>query len=211
MAYFLGSDCDVALTTEDTTYGVVVDSDDGAFKVSGTAVAVTNGIPLMSAANLAASAGLVDLTALDLGIGAMDEDISYIGAKTPLKAEVHKTTTVTLTLKKKNAVFDAIYMGDSGGNIGRWGVKNDGTLYDGLEEPGIDGNYTFGYRLAVHLRGSPDVQREEIMTIPNAQMTAHTVTLNADGTQEDTLEFTSNVQPFISGAAVTEATTAVNF
>ena len=211
MAYFLGSDCEVALTTEDTTYGVIVDNNAGAYAVSGTGDAITNGIVKLLAGNLATSSSLVDVTALDLTLGATDEDISYLGARTPLKAEIHKNTVATLTLKKKNAVFDAIYMGDNSGNIGRWGVKNDGTLYDGLEEPGIDGNYTFGYRLAVHLRGSPDVQREEIMTIPNAQMTAHTVTLNADGTQEDTLEFTSNVQPFISGAAVTEATTAVNF
>tara|TARA_Y100000310_G_scaffold165098_1_gene164838 strand:- start:230 stop:859 length:630 start_codon:yes stop_codon:yes gene_type:complete len=209
MAYFLGSDCEVALTTEDTTYGVVVDNNAGAYAVSGTGVAVTNGIPLMSAANLSSSAGLVDLTGLDLSIGAMDEDVSYLGAKTPLKAEIHKTTTVTLTLKKKNAVFDAIYMGDNNGNIGRWGVKNDGTLYDGLEEPGIDANYTFGYRLAVHLKDTGD--RAEVMTVANAQMTGHTITLTADGTQEDTLEFTSNVKPFISGAAVIDATTAVNF
>ena len=209
MAYFLGSDCEVALTTEDTTYGVVTDNNSGAYAVSGTAVAVTNGIAKLTAGNLAASSSMVDLTALDLTLGATDEDVSYLGARTPLKAEVHKNTVATLTLKKKNAVFDAIYMGDNNGNIGRWGVKNDGTLYDGLEEPGIDANYTFGYRVAVHLKDTGT--KAEVMTIPNAQMTGHTITLTADGTQEDTLEFTSNVKPFISGAAVIDATTAVNF
>ena len=208
MAYFLGSDCEVALTTEDTTYGVVTDDNAGAYAVSGTGVAVSNGIAKLTAGNLADTSGLVDLTALDLTLGATDEDVTYLGARTPLKAEVHKNTVATLTLKKKNAVFDALYMGDADGNIARWGVKNDGTLYDGLEEPGIDGNFTFGYRLAVHLK---DTSPEVVMTICNAQMTAHTVSLNADGTQEDTLEFTSMVQPFISGAAVTQATTAVNF
>jgi len=208
MAYFLGNDCEVALTTEDATYGVVVNNNSGAYAVSGTGVAVTNGITKMTAGNLAASSSLVDLTALDLGLSAMDEDVSYIGAKTPLKAEVHKTTTVTLTLKKKNAVFDAIYIGDSSGNIGRWGVKDDGTLYDGLEEPGIDNAFTFGYRLAVYLK---DTSPAEVMTIRNAQMTAHTVTLNADGTQEDSLEFTSNVKTIISSSASVSATTGVNF
>ena len=208
MAYFLGNDCEVALTTEDTTYGVVVNNNSGAYAVSGTGVAVTNGITKMTAGNLAASSSLVDLTALDLGLSAMDEDVSYIGAKTPLKAEVHKTTTVTLTLKKKNAVFDAIYIGDNSGNIGRWGVKADGTLYDGLEEPGSDGNFTFGYRLAVYLKDTSPV---EVMTIRNAQMTAHTVTLNADGTQEDSLEFTSNIKPIISSSASVAATTEANF
>jgi hypothetical protein len=208
MAYFLGNDCEVALTTEDATYGVVVNNNSGAYAVSGTGVAVTNGITKMIAGNLAASSSLVDLTALDLGLSAMDEDVSYIGAKTPLKAEVHKTTTVTLTLKKKNAVFDAIYIGDSSGNIGRWGVKDDGTLYDGLEEPGIDNAFTFGYRLAVYLK---DTSPAEVMTIRNAQMTAHTVTLNADGTQEDSLEFTSNVKPIISSSASVATTSGANF
>ena len=208
MAYFLGNDCEVALTTEDATYGVVVNNNSGAYAVSGTGVAVTNGITKMTAGNLAASSSLVDLTALDLGLSAMDEDVSYIGAKTPLKAEVHKTTTVTLTLKKKNAVFDAIYIGDSSGNIGRWGVKDDGTLYDGLEEPGIDNAFTFGYRLAVYLK---DTSPAEVMTIRNAQMTAHTVTLNADGTQEDSLEFTSNVKPIISSSASVATTSGANF
>jgi len=208
MAYFLGSDCEVALTTEDTTYGVVTDDNAGAYAVSGTGVSISNGIVKMIAGNLAASSSMVDLTALDLTLGATDEDISYLGARTPLKAEVHKNTVATLTLKKKNAVFDALYMGDADGNIARWGVKNDGTLYDGLEEPGIDGNFTFGYRLAVHLK---DTSPQVVMTICNAQMTGHTVSLNADGTQEDTVEFTSMVKPIISSSASVAVTTGVNF
>ena len=35
------------------------------------------------------------------------------------------------------------------------------------------------------------------MCIRNAQMTGHTITLNADGTQEETIEFTSMVNPNI--------------
>jgi len=208
MAYFLGSDCEVALTTEDTTYGVIVDNNAGAYAVSGTGDAITNGIVKLLAGNLATSSSLVDVTALDLTLGATDEDISYLGARTPLKAEIHKNTVATLTLKKKNAVFDAIYMGDNSGNIGRWGVKNDGTLYDGLEEPGVDGDFTFGYRLAIYLKRSAPA---EVMTIRNAQMTAHTVSLNADGTQEDTLEFTSMVKPIISTSASVSPTTGANF
>ena len=209
MAYFLGSDCEVALTTESATYGVQVSLAAGAYAVSGAAAAVTNGIPQMTAANLSSSAGLVDLTGLELGIGAMDEDILYLGARTPLKAEVHKTTTVTLTLKKKNDTFDVIYTGDLNSNIARWGVKNDGTLYNGLEEPGIDGYYSFGYRLAIYLQEYGSYP--EVMTIKNAQLTGHTITLNADGTQEETLEFTSSVQPYVTGVANLVSSTAVNF
>jgi len=207
MAYFLGSDCKVSLTSEDGTYGVNVGNLAGAYQVSGSST-ITNGIALMSAGNLAASSSLADLTALDLGIGATDEDVSYIGVKTPLKAEIHKTTTVTLTFKKKNGIFDAIFSGDREGNIGRWGVKNDGNLYDGLTEPGIDGERTFGYRLAIHLK---DTAPLECMTVRNAQMTGHTITLNADGTQEQTVEFTSMVKPIVSGAARTTTTPAGEF
>jgi len=209
MAYFLGSDATVSLTTESATYGVQVSLSAGAYAVSGAAAAVTNGIAQMTASNLSSSAGLVDLTALDLGIGAMDEDITYMGARTPLKAEVHKVTTVTLTLKKKNDTFDVIYTGDLNNNIARWGVKNDGTLYNGLEEPGVDGYYSFGYRLAIYLQeyGS----NPEVMTIKNAQMTGHNISLNADGTQEETLEFTSSVQPDISSSAVATSSSAGAF
>ena len=209
MAYFLGSDATVCLTTESATYGVQVSLASGAYAVSGATSAVTNGIAQMTAANLSSSAGLVDLTALDLGIGAMDEDISYMGARTPLKAEVHKTTTVTLTLKKKNDNFDVIYSGDNNSNIARWGVKFDGTLYDGLEEPGVDGYYSFGYRLAIYLQEYSSYP--ECMTIRNAQMTGHTLTLNPDGTQEETLEFTSNVDPQIQATAISASSSAGAF
>ena len=216
MAYFLGSDATVSLTTESVTYGVIVTETAGAYAVSGTAASVTNGIAHMCTGNLLSTAGLVDLTALDVGIGAMDEDITYMGARTPLKAEVHKVTTVTLTLKKKNDTFDVIYTGDLNNNIARWGVKNDGTLYNGLEEPGIDGYYSFGYRLVIYLQeyahpGYVPPAYEEVMTIKNAQMTGHSISLNADGTQEETLEFTSSVQPDISSSAVTASSSAGAF
>jgi len=216
MAYFLGSDATVSLTTESVTYGVIVTETAGAYAVSGTAASVTNGIAHMGTGNLLSTAGLVDLTALDVGIGAMDEDITYMGARTPLKAEIHKTTTVTLTLKKKNDTFDVIYTGDLNNNIARWGVKNDGTLYNGLEEPGIDGYYSFGYRLVIYLQeyahpGYVPPAYEEVMTIKNAQMTGHSISLNADGTQEETLEFTSSVQPDISSSAVATSSSAGAF
>jgi len=209
MAYFLGSDCEVALTTENATYGVAVTESAGVYAVSGQNAAISDGINHMTSANLSSSAGLVDLTALDLGIGAMDEDVSYLGVRTPLKAEVHKTTTVTLTLKKKNDNFDVIYSGDNNSNIARWGVKFDGTLYDGLEEPGVDGYYSFGYRLAIYLQEYSSYP--ECMTIRNAQMTGHTLTLNPDGTQEETLEFTSNVEPQIQATAISASSSAGAF
>ena len=70
MAYFLGSDCLVALTTEDDTYGVQVGTNAGAYVVSGNST-VTNGINKKSTANLSSGSALADLTGLDIGIGAL--------------------------------------------------------------------------------------------------------------------------------------------
>ena len=44
--------------------------------------------------------------------------------------------------------------------------------------------------------------------IRNAQMTNNTVTLNADGTQEQSIEFTSSVSPIAQGTVNVTPTTA---
>jgi len=198
MAYFLGSDVKVALTTEHTGSGMAVASGSGGLYTLAAAASPTNGISKLSAANLSSSAALVDVVGLDLGIGAMDEDVTYLGHRTPLKAEVHKETTVSLSLKRKNAVYDVIFSGDSSGDIGRWGLDRTGSLADGLSEPDI----TYGYRLAVYIKSG-----SECFTVRNATFTGHTVSLNADGTQEETLEFSSQVEPVIDDVAYDSATT----
>ena len=204
MAYFLGSDVKVTLTVEHATYGLHVTSGSGRlYELAAASGAPTYGIgPMTSGALSTSGTGLLnDVTGLDLGIGAMDEDVSYLGHRTPLKAEVHKETTVSLTLKRKNAIFDVIYSGDSSGNIGRWGVgTNTGadTLGDGLSEPCV----TYGFRLCVEIKSG-----KEVFTVKNAGLVGHTVSLNADGTQEETLEFSSQVEPVIDDAVYATATT----
>jgi len=198
MAYFLGSEVEVCLTTE-TTKSVAVADVDGKFLVSGTGVAtVAYGVNSKDNDNVEFPAdALSDITGIDLGIGSMDEDVDYLGHRTPLKAEVHKQTTTTLTFKRKNPVFDTIYGGDASGSIARWGVKSGGTLYSGLEEPSTD----FGYRLYIKLHKGSDPA--EVLTIPHNQMTNNTITLNADGTQEQAIEFTSSVKPLIAASGIT--------
>ena len=175
MAYFLGSDVKVCLTTEDAAYGLNVASGATGLYDLTADNSSPNAVNPRTAGNLAPTLGvpLADVVGLDLGIGAMDEDVSYLGHRTPLKAEVHKETTVSLTLKRKNANFDVIFSGDSAGDFGRWGVK-DSALFTGLEEPTVD----YGFRLAVHMKGGA-----ECFTVCNACLVGHTVTLNADGTQ----------------------------
>jgi len=184
MAYYLGKDVSVLIHTE-SNRGISIDSDNAL-----TSEAVGTAIPdLATTVTFDSGTGLIsNLTGVDLGIGSTDEDVVFMGANTPLKAEVHKETTISLTKKKDSPTFDVIFSGDTSGNIVRWGVKTGGAFYDGLEIPGTD----FGFRLYVQLKGST-----EIFTVYNAQMTSHTVTLNADGTQEETIEFMSQVNPQI--------------
>ena len=119
-----------------------------------------------------------------------------------MKAEIHKETTVSLTKKKNSTAFDAIFSGDTDGDIGRWGVSGGGSVHirDGLTEPNNSG---FGFRLYIQLKAAT-----EVFVVRNAQMTSHSVSLNADGTQEETIEFTSQVNPQIF-AASNSAGTAV--
>lgn len=182
MAYFLGKDVLMIMRTENTTRGIDVTAA-GTLENSGSPTTIKN----LSAPVFTSTDVLGDLTGLDLGIGTNDEDVSFMGANTQLKAEVRKETTVTTTFKKKNQVFDVLYNGDVSGSVGRWGVTGT-TFRDGLTEPDV----SFGYRLYVSLKDG-----SEIYAVKNAQMTNHTVTLNADGTQEETIEWTSQVEPEI--------------
>jgi len=186
MAYYLGKDVGVIIHTE---------SDRG-LTISATNVMTTEmvggAIPdLATVIDFDTGAGIIsNLTGVDLGIGSTDEDVVFMGANTPLKAEVHKETTLSLTKKKNASTFDVMFSGDAEKNIARWGVKNaaDGSFFDGLEAV----TQQFGYRLYVQLKGAT-----EIFMVSNAQMTGHTISLNADGTQEETIEFTSQVNPLI--------------
>ena len=207
MAYFLGSEVEVAITTEVSGACIQVSDTAGLYDLAAEGAATPTGglgINDLRATNAAFPAdALVDISGIDLNLGAMDEDIDYLGHRTPLKAEVHKQTTCSLTFKRKNVTFDVIYGGDSDGNIGRWGVKSTSALYSGLEEPST----TFGFRLYLKLHGGSDPA--EVISIPNCQMTNSTVTLNADGTQEQTIEFTSSVDPIMAAAVDVTASTGV--
>lgn len=184
MAYYLGKDVDLTWTTENPSRGVSV-APDGTMSAP-TVVANVSGAGMLDAPDFTNS-GMADITGLDLSIGATDEDVAFLGVRTPLKAEVHKETTVTITKKKSNKVFDVLFA--SGG---RWGLDVDNAFFDGLTMPTVYTGGSFGYRLFVQLKSG-----QEVFVVRGAQMASHTVTLNADGTQEETLEFTSQVQPKI--------------
>ena len=69
MAYFLGSDVKVAITTEHETYGLqVAESGSSGFYELSSAASPANGINKLSLADLGTDNALVDVTGLDLGL-----------------------------------------------------------------------------------------------------------------------------------------------
>jgi len=219
MVYFLGRDVAVAISTESTVAANDVSVASG-LVISGAASGIKFAADMSTTtfAQFTAGNGLVeDLTGVDVSIGAMDEDITYLGQKGTGKVEQKKEVSVTLTHKKKNNVWDVIFNGPTqaasarGGaqiNQGaRWGIDmtaaDTPVIGDGLSNPKdvIDSgstNVCYGYRLHVKmLTGSTDGTTETI-SIPNMAITGYTVTLNADGVTEETLELSSNQTPLYS-------------
>ena len=209
MAYYLGRDVKVWILSEDAEQGVTVASN--AVQVISSDAGLFAGRLLASAA--ADGSAVSDLTGVDLSLGATDEDISYMGQKSVLKAEIKKETTVSLTRKKFNNCWDVVFNGPiaasgcSEGDAerqvgGRWGVHND-LMSAGLRAPkdhldGTGSAISYGYRVIIQLKN--DVQA---IAIPNCCIVSHGTTLSADGVTEETIEFMSSVNPIITAQAQT--------
>jgi len=186
MVFYLGKDVSVYFTTENETFGI---------SPSTTATSVVVGTTATFACRLQNTGAAVteteqtDLTSVDLGIGAMDEDITYFGMRTALKAEIKKETTLSVTRKKSDDIYDVVFdklrYGLTGTDV------NDTSINSGLAEPTVE----YGYRVFVHLSGT-----SEVMTVPNCVVQGHTVSINPDGTTDETLELVSMVSPVVSGA-----------
>ena len=195
MAYFLGRDVDIAISTEHPTQGVVVkEFTDGDH--TGPADQLLAGVmdfaqssevceyttankSYVFAGPKAFSTGLGcdtngafgtltgdgeilsaqdwdnqpnNLTALDVSLGVQDEDVAFIGQRNILKAEIKKENTLSLTRKKSDAMWDAIY------NDARFGVKESNTVAEPTEATPLPGLFTglsapdfvgCGYRVVV--------------------------------------------------------------
>jgi len=188
MVYYLGRDVGIALATENATIGITsADTMVYSAAASGTACALGSG----GAGQISTKVEMSDVTGVDIGIGAMDEDISYFGMRSITKAEIKKETTVTITRKKNDSEWDNLF------NNARFGVSGASTPWPGLEEPSA----THGYRVFIQLKESG-----EVLSIPNACVQGHSVTVNADGVTEETLEMMGYVTPYI-GTAINTGTT----
>ena len=136
--------------------------------------------------------------------------------------ELRKETVVTLTRKKDDNFFDVLFNGpvETGSFIqgntadakrigARYGLQftgastckiGDGQSYmKDVGDLNASTNCCYGYRLHIVLKSfsNDSVPNEETFVVKNAVMTGHTVSLNADGVTEETIEFTSSVAPGI--------------
>lgn len=205
MAYFLGRDVAVYITTESTgtNESIIIDADQaGRCTVGAMAVAGLGFAEDMNSADTADYTAVADLTGVDVSIGATDEDITYIGQKGTAKVEIKKEMTVSLTRKKKNNLWDTIFNGPSLAATltsfsadqkfgARWGLDGSGAFQgDGLVNPKDvgDGTYVeYGYR--IHVQLSPSATAGEVMGFPNCTINSYSTSLNVDGTTEETMEF----------------------
>ena len=207
MVYYLGRDVKIMICTESHIRGIGLDGDNN-LQMDATPSTALFAQELTSTGAGTAFA-LADITGVDLGIGVTDEDVTYMGQKSVLKAEIKKETTISLTKKKGNMLWDIVFNGKikSGDEFvsgtvnhgARWGIADNSAggarISNGLFAPKDHDNgtdVTFGYRLFVQLKSG-----SEVFTVPGCTVTGHTVTMNADGTSEETMEFMSNVDPKI--------------
>ena len=99
MAYYLGRDVKVWIITEDPNQSIDVTSNAAKLRTDND---TSNFANTRTQNGLADSLAKTDITGVDLGIGVVDEDVSYMGQRSMLKAEIKKETTVALTFKKSD-------------------------------------------------------------------------------------------------------------
>jgi len=199
MVFFLGKDVTIAIQTEKANdYGVSVLPAAGAasqveFPADGSISAGAETFALAGTGTVGQTQP--QITAVDVAIGAMDEDISYFGMRSVTKAEIKKETTFTITRKKTSELYDVLF------NEVRFGVTGAAAL-DGLEMPTV----TKGYRIFITMDGEQG--NDEVITLMGCCITGHSVTMGVDGTMDETLELMTYITPsFGTGKDATAITT----
>ena len=192
MTYFLGRDVKVYIGTETDAATVQwKPTATGSAWVFTDATTPTTDYTMLAAARDNSDdedSRVEQLSGVDLSIGAMDEDTSYLGFRGVTKVEIKKETTLSLTRKKQDASWDEWF------NDGRFGVN---TANNNFHTPGVEPFQDYGYRIWVKLKDSTDV-----FTLRNCCIQSHSVSNNVDGTSDETLEFMSYVEPVIATASV---------
>jgi len=192
MAYFLGRDVKVCVTTENTSYGIDINTGAVAFDGSISAGAA-DAIPQLDVSAPLVSNSMSDITGLDITIGATDEDVAYLGQRTALKAEIKKESTVSITRKKTSSLWSDLWT--RGYRYGTTtATSNTFRTMSNQTQPLANSGY--GFRCHVMLQSAKEVISFAAMTYSN-----YTTTLNADGITEETIEFMTHVDPYVDGDA----------
>lgn len=234
MAYYVGKDVDVYLSTEHETCKIIEHTD---FKLrisDGATSAAAANVLAYSLADLGeAQTKFSDVTGVDVSIGAQDEDISYFGVRNVGKIEVKNDTSVTVTMKKKDRKFLQLYQGicdgsghaedGVGGHPARWGLVEltDGTfrIQGGNIDPKscVDADdttkTTYGFRVIVAFKDDTAGQTGDgaAIVIPNCTVSEVTHTTSNEAADEETVTFTSQVKPIITNGRRSSASTTVAF
>ena len=216
MVYFLGRDVEVFVTTE----SVVANKGVGVASLKADVTTDSNAtFPSMTDAASISGGLLSDVTGVDVSIGISDEDTGpFFGQVSTGKVQLRNENTVTITKKKTNDNFDILFNGPSqstryagsaadANRMGaRYGLEYDGSNWvvgDGRTNPkfitgATAANRPYGYRVHVRLKNAA---AGPVYTLRGCSWTGHTLSLNADGASDETLEFASSVQPLtITGA-----------
>ena len=193
MAYLLGRDVKVALTTEVdgkgisfTSTAIAADADASVTAGDGLVSGRDVSDPFAGVLTTGSMTPFTDVTGVDVSIGAVDEDVAYLGQRTTLKAEIKKETSITITRKKSNNHLELLFQG------ARYGMTSAGAgvqSHTALIQPASS---HFGYR--VHLAFDDGV---DVMSIPHCQIVSYSASMSADGVQEESIELISHVTPIV--------------
>ena len=216
MVYFLGRDVEVFVTTE----SVVADKGVGVTSLKADVKADSSAtFPSMTNAAAISGGQVSDVTGVDVSIGISDEDAGpFFGQVSTGKVQLRNENTVSITKKKTNDDFDILFNGpanssnfagstaDANRMGARFGLEYDGSAWvvgDGRTNPkyitgATAANRPYGYRVHVRLKNAA---AGPVYTLRACSWTGHTLSLNADGSADETLEFASSIQPLtITGA-----------
>ena len=222
----LGSDSDFAAAFNITGSGTTCILEN---KVTGTAVdtvrgsGFTNSIITVAVTTDGANDDLTDLTngvvledvtGIDFTYGTTDEDVSYFGQQTALKAEIKKEVTLSITKKRKNAGYSQLAkearcgVRSTNSNISEAPEEsNDVEMDDNLDQPFVNTQGSgYGYRLYLQMK-----KGNEVLSLPNMCISEYSITLNADAIQEETIVFYGNVTPIMGTLPDDTETSEANF
>ena len=157
---------------------------------------------------------LEDVTGIDFTYGTTDEDVSYFGQQTALKAEIKKEVTLSITKKKKNAGYSQLAkearcgVRSTDSNVSEAAEESDAVEMDNnLDQPFVNTQGSgYGYRLYLQMK-----KGNEVLSLPNMCVSEYSVTLNADAIQEETIVFYGNVTPILGTLPDDTETSEANF